>query len=104
MVMRERVAQLAGELERLKLSNIAKLCSDRWIANDMSMVLAAWMMDTKTLDKAKLIVCYGHFKSHMALYTEIMRVMGSFVLPGLADYIDLYIEFYKTGIKDRKIE
>lgn len=90
-----RIKQLADELDRLKMANIGERCQDKVFANDMSMILAAWIV-RKPLEHKKLMVVHGHFKSRMSLYTAIMRALGHFCVDGLSEVIDQYLEYYSS--------
>jgi len=92
----DRVNHLASELDILKITNIAKRCCDRRVANDMSVIMESWIKCLDKLELRKLLVTHGHFKSHMALYTEILRVLGLFQLDGIASLIEQYIDYYKS--------
>ena len=90
-----RVNLLANELDDLKITNIAKMCRDRTVANDMSVILEFWIKCQDRLNTQKLLVTRGHFTSNVALYAEIARVLGLFRLDEIMPLIDQYIDFYK---------
>ncbi len=92
----ERVNLLASELDRLKITNIAKRCKDRRIANDMSVIIECWLKCSIKLDTHRLLITRASFTSSIALYTELMRVIAPFNLDDMSRFIDEYVQHYKS--------
>lgn len=92
-----RVHELSDELDRLDITNIAKMACNSFMANDMSVIIECWLKCLRRLDTSKLLVGkYHRFSSMIALYAEINRVIGNFHVQGLMPYVDQYIAFYKS--------
>ena len=91
-----RVNILAKELDRLKITNIAKRCKDYRIANDMSVILESWLKCFTTLDTRRFMIKRDSFTSSMALYTEVMRVIVPFQLEGMWALLEQYLQHYKA--------
>lgn len=92
-----RVHELADELDRLDIKNIAKRACNSFMANDMSVIIECWLKCLDKLDTTKLLVGkYHKFSSTIAMYAEIHRVIGCFRVQGLMPYVDQYIAYYKS--------